>query len=95
MRVCDHVVPLLMMMLDCRLIVPLRCNKTSLTNDIDTLPDWDAERIQAVLAINVLDPSMGSGHFPVEVMEYIARFLVEQGVQSEETSEADIMYLQS
>jgi N-6 DNA Methylase len=52
----------------------------------------DAERIQAVLSINVLDPSMGSGHFPVEVMEYIARFLVEQGVQSEETSEADIMY---
>lgn len=29
----------------------------------------DAERIQAVLALNVLDPSMGSGHFLVEVTE--------------------------
>src|SRR5260370_9591162 len=50
----------------------------------------DAERIQAVLAVNVLDPSMGSGHFPVEVTEYIARYLVELGVQPEETGEADL-----
>ncbi|HJT59404.1 MAG TPA: N-6 DNA methylase [Ktedonobacteraceae bacterium] len=48
----------------------------------------DSERIQAVLAINVLDPSMGSGHFPVEVTEYIARYLVELGVQPEEATEA-------
>jgi len=52
----------------------------------------DVERIQAVLVINVLDPSMGSGHFPVEVTEYIARFLVELGVQPEETDEADLTY---
>jgi type I restriction-modification system DNA methylase subunit len=52
----------------------------------------DDERIQAVLAINVLDPSMGSGHFPVEVTEYIARYLVELGVQPEETGEADLTY---
>jgi hypothetical protein len=52
----------------------------------------DTERIQAVLAINVLDPSMGSGHFPVEVTEYIARYLVELGVQPEETGEADLTY---
>ncbi len=53
----------------------------------------DAERIQAVLAVNVLDPSMGSGHFPVEVTEYIARYLVELGVQPEEsTVEADLAY---
>ncbi len=52
----------------------------------------DAERIQAVLAINVLDPSMGSGHFPVEATEYIARYLVELGVQPEETGEADLTY---
>jgi hypothetical protein len=53
----------------------------------------DAERIQAVLAVNVLDPSMGSGHFPVEVTEYIARYLVELGVQPEEsTVEADLTY---
>jgi len=53
----------------------------------------DEERIQAVLAVNVLDPSMGSGHFPVEVTEYIARYLVELGVQPEEsTVEADLTY---
>jgi len=52
----------------------------------------DAERIQAVLSINVLDMSMGSGHFPVEVTEYIARYLVELGVQPEETVEADLTY---
>ena len=55
----------------------------------------DAERIQAVLSVNVLDPSMGSGHFPVEVTEYIARYLVELGVQPEETGEvveADLAY---
>src|SRR5260370_15411850 len=48
----------------------------------------DEERIQAALSINVLDPSMGSGHFPVEVTEYIARYLVELGVQPEAADEA-------
>ncbi len=52
----------------------------------------DAEKIQAVLSVNVLDPAMGSGHFPVEVMEYIARYLVELGIQPEETDEADLTY---
>jgi type I restriction-modification system DNA methylase subunit len=47
----------------------------------------DEERIQAILSINVLDPSMGSGHFPVEVTEYIARYLVEKGLQPEESGE--------
>ncbi len=47
----------------------------------------DAERIQAVLAINVLDPSMGSGHFLVEVTEYIARYLVELGLRPDEAEE--------
>ena len=44
----------------------------------------DAERVPAILSINVLDPSMGSGHFPVEVTEYIARYLVELGAQPDE-----------
>ncbi len=52
----------------------------------------DAERIQAVLSLNVLDPSMGSGHFLVEVTEYIARYLVELGVQPEDTEEVDLTY---
>src|SRR5258708_16211362 len=52
----------------------------------------DAERIQAVLAINVLDPSMGSGHFPIEATEHIARYLVELGVQPAGTGEADLTY---
>ncbi|HLH62847.1 MAG TPA: Eco57I restriction-modification methylase domain-containing protein [Ktedonobacteraceae bacterium] len=55
----------------------------------------DAERVRAVLAINVLDPSMGSGHFPVEVTEYIARYLVELGAQPEpeETGRPPLMRL--
>lgn len=44
----------------------------------------DVERVRAVLAVNVLDPSMGSGHFLVEVTEYIARYLVELGLRPEE-----------
>ena len=52
----------------------------------------DEDKIQAVLGINVLDPSMGSGHFPVEVVECIARFLVELGVQPEEVGEVDMSY---
>jgi type I restriction-modification system DNA methylase subunit len=46
----------------------------------------DEERIQAVLSVNILDPSMGSGHFPVEVTEYIARYLVELGIQPDEST---------
>jgi type I restriction-modification system DNA methylase subunit len=47
----------------------------------------NAAHIQAILEINVLDPAMGSGHFPVEVVEYIARYLVELGVQPEDKDE--------
>ena len=42
----------------------------------------DEQKIEAVLGLNVLDPSMGSGHFLVEATEQIARFLVELGVAS-------------
>ncbi len=36
----------------------------------------EQEKIEAVLNVKVLDPAMGSGHFPVEATDYIARFLV-------------------
>ncbi|NTW02534.1 MAG: N-6 DNA methylase, partial [Oscillochloris sp.] len=39
-----------------------------------------AERVAAVLHVNCIDPAMGSGHFPVAAMEFIARYLVELGV---------------
>ncbi|HLL77912.1 MAG TPA: N-6 DNA methylase, partial [Ktedonobacteraceae bacterium] len=52
----------------------------------------DEERISAVLSVNVLDPSMGSGHFPVEVTEYIARYLVELGIRADEDKETDLVY---
>jgi len=54
----------------------------------------DAEKIAAVLAVNVLDPAMGSGHFPVEATEYIARFLVDQALLPEGGTggEADLAY---
>ncbi len=38
----------------------------------------EAALVRAVLAVNVLDPSMGSGHFLVAATDFIARFLVEQ-----------------
>lgn len=41
----------------------------------------EQERVAAVLSLKVLDPAMGSGHFPVEATEYIARFLVEHSEQ--------------
>jgi hypothetical protein len=43
----------------------------------------EPEKIQAILNLKVLDPAMGSGHFPVEATDYIARFLVEQIEQSQ------------
>jgi hypothetical protein len=54
----------------------------------------DAEKVAAILSIKVLDPAMGSGHFPVEATEYIARFLVEQIEQApaDAGGEADLAY---
>jgi len=54
----------------------------------------DEARIAAVLALNVLDPAMGSGHFPVAATEYIARFLVDQGLlpPGGTGGEADLAY---
>ena len=36
----------------------------------------EQEKVEAILNVKVLDPAMGSGHFPVEATDYIARFLV-------------------
>ncbi len=56
----------------------------------------DAQKIAAVLGVNVLDPAMGSGHFLVEATEYIARFLVDLAVSPEVgqagAAEPDITY---
>jgi hypothetical protein len=54
----------------------------------------DHARIAAVLAVNCLDPAMGSGHFPVAAMEYIARYLVDLGLAPDEdgAGEADLAY---
>jgi hypothetical protein len=54
----------------------------------------DAAKITAVLGVKVLDPAMGSGHFPVEATEYIARFLVDLGVlpEGDAGAEADLAY---
>lgn len=57
-------------------------------------PTTAQEKIQAVLNLKVLDPAMGSGHFPVEAAEYIARFLVEQNEQplTEIQGETELTY---
>ena len=47
------------------------------------------ELVQKVLDINVLDPAMGSGHFLVDVTDFIARFLVEVSPELVETDTAD------
>ena len=54
----------------------------------------DAARVRAVLAVNVLDPSMGSGHFLVETTEFIARFLIDLAlpVEADAHGEPDLLY---
>lgn len=54
----------------------------------------EQEKIQAILNLKVLDPAMGSGHFPVEATEYIARFLVEQieQPQNDTRGETELAY---
>lgn len=54
----------------------------------------DAACIEAALAIRVLDPAMGSGHFLVEAAETIARYLVDLGVTVADMAngEADLAY---
>ncbi len=54
----------------------------------------DPDKTAAVLAVNVLDPSMGSGHFPVAATEYIARYLIDLNVSPGDDAggEADLAY---
>ena len=55
----------------------------------------DEEKVEAVLALDVLDPSMGSGHFLVEATEHIALFLVGLDVAPEDleiNGEAELAY---
>src|SRR6266545_5244537 len=54
----------------------------------------DAAKIASVPAVNVIDPAMGSGHFPVAAMEYIARYLTDLGVTpaADAHGEADLVY---
>jgi hypothetical protein len=54
----------------------------------------DAAKVAAVLEVNVLDPAMGSGHFLVEAVEYIARYLVNLGVATtgKTAEEADLAF---
>ncbi|MEO6062913.1 MAG: N-6 DNA methylase [Thermoflexales bacterium] len=56
----------------------------------------DEARVRAVLTLNVLDPAMGSGHFLVEVVEYVARYLVDLGIapvgNGKSSGEGDMAY---
>ncbi len=46
-----------------------------------------------VLALNVLDPAMGSGHFLVEATDYLARRIVESGAVTEaDDEESELSY---
>jgi len=52
----------------------------------------EKKKVESILAVKVLDPSMGSGHFLVEATEYIARFIVENVSPEETTKETDLAY---
>jgi hypothetical protein len=54
----------------------------------------DQEKVERILSLRICDPAMGSGHFPVEATEYIARFLVEtlEQPQTDTKGEADLTY---
>lgn len=54
----------------------------------------DEAKIAAVLGVNCIDPAMGSGHFPVAAMEFIARYLVELAVSppADAGDEPDLAY---
>jgi hypothetical protein len=54
----------------------------------------DADKLTAVLSVNVLDPAMGSGHFLVEATEFIARYLVDLAITpvGKTPEEADLAY---
>ena len=54
----------------------------------------EAAQVRAILAVNICDPAMGSGHFLVEATEYVARFLVDRALvpEAEAQGEADLAY---
>ncbi len=54
----------------------------------------ESAQVQAILAVNICDPAMGSGHFLVEATEYIARFLVDRALVpgDDADGEADLAY---
>ncbi len=54
----------------------------------------DEEKLKAILSVNVLDPAMGSGHFLVETVEFIARFIVDLAIAPEgkTAEEADLAF---
>lgn len=54
----------------------------------------DDEKIEAIFALNCVDPSMGSGHFLVAAIDCIARFVMEQGLAPGAAAggEADLPY---
>jgi len=49
--------------------------------------------VEKVLRVNVLDPAMGSGHFLVDVIDFIGRFLVEASPDKEgDDAETELAY---
>lgn len=56
--------------------------------------DSDAAKVESVLQVNVLDPAMGSGHFLVETIEFIARYLITLAILpgKDGEGEPDLLY---
>lgn len=70
--------------------------KTAVASEtVGVSPDADPVALaQAILSLNVLDPSMGSGHFLVEATNFIARGMVELGLHPppDAAGESDLAY---
>jgi hypothetical protein len=52
----------------------------------------DTEKIDTILSLSILNPAMGSGHFLIEVVEFIARYIVQLDLQPEDTTESTLAY---
>ncbi|MEM9954449.1 MAG: Eco57I restriction-modification methylase domain-containing protein [Chloroflexota bacterium] len=62
-------------------LAPLLTEITERYADLDDAGQWNVRDPQslrdAILAVNVLDPATGSGHFMVEVVNYMAKWLTD------------------
>lgn len=79
-----------------RMLEPLLHAITERYATLDEAGHWqiqDADAlVQAILALNILDPATGSGHFLVEVVAYIAEWLRGLAIAPPDLAEDELLY---